>query len=154
MIHFTPTRSRQWATVIGTPPSHWQTRFSNSTSSPTRTGPKRSEPTQRGDSPLVPARRLRTDHIACCGTPLDMLEQKMSMVPYQEVRSTSQTLWEPRRMFSQVAMRRPPEPPDLGGGERSCHHRSHPQWAGIGITRMTVICSRSSANRAELFTNE
>lgn len=106
---------------------------------------KPSEVTHLGSNSTAPHGSHR-----CYGTSLDMLEQKMSMVPYQEVRSTSQTLWEPRRMFSQVAMRRPPEPPDLSGGRdpaataAAASNHNHPQWAGIGIIRMTIICSRSS----------
>lgn len=111
---------------------------------PNRTESERTNPARR--LTLVPTRRLLSDHIAA-GTSPDMPEQKTSMVPYQEVRSTSQTLWEPRRMFSQVAMRRPPEPPDLIGGEildsdaaaAVASNRTEPPLTGIRIIKMIQI---------------
>lgn len=116
----------------------------NSTSSPTRTEPtrpeaQRSAPTPRGDSPWFRLDGSRRGSHRFYATSLDTLEQKAPMVPYQEVRSTSQTPWEPRRMFSQVATRRPP---DLSGGAG---------WGVVGGTlppptgrmfQMTPISSR------------
>ncbi|KAL7370877.1 hypothetical protein ABVT39_013360 [Epinephelus coioides] len=67
---------------------------------------------------LLSTRRLVHDHIAAGSSP-DTRELSASMVPYQEVHSTSQTQsGRAVQDVSQVAMRRPPGSSDLSGWRR------------------------------------
>lgn len=102
--------------------------------------PNRSEPTQRGDPPwfqldgstrITSLLRYSPGHVGA--------ENVHGPVPGSP-EHFSNSVWEPRRMFSQVAMRRPPEPPDLSGGRdpaataaAACNH-IEPQLTGIRIT--------------------